>query len=51
MFIIEKQKSKSIARKLENYDKKMKTDFKVLDKNGKCIIKKMDAKTFALKFG
>lgn len=51
MFIIENGKDRNTARAIEKFDKRMVTEHKIIDKKGKCIIKKMDADTFFKKFG
>jgi hypothetical protein len=51
MFIIEKKNKKNKARNLDAFDINFDTDFKILERNGKCIIKKMDMDTFMRKFG
>jgi hypothetical protein len=51
MFIIEKKNKKNKARKLDAFDFDFNTDFKILEGNGKCIIKRMDKDTFLKKFG
>nr|WP_321496325.1 hypothetical protein [uncultured Methanolobus sp.] len=50
-WIVEKKKQRSVARPVEEFNIGMNTDFKILDKQGKCIIKRMDEKTFLRKFG
>lgn len=42
---------KRIARELNQYNVMVKTDFAVIDKKGKKIIRQMDEATFKLKFG